>query len=130
LSKAISELTLDEAIVGLLLPLLSEKEASVLLCKTPEGDENIPVPPEVPTDSTWLVPTGEDEFEFVASLMEVTLLGLKTSANGPPIDKSRDERDNLPIDVAETLLFVLALFSTVSALDQASMKVKPLGFSD
>jgi hypothetical protein len=62
--------------------------------------------------------------------MEVTLLGLKTSANGPPIDKSRDERDNLPIDVAETLLFVLALFSTVSALDQASMKVKPLGFSD
>lgn len=175
MSKAISELALDDATFGLLLPLLSENEASVLLCKTPDGDDTIPVP-EVPMDSTrFVVVRVDDELEFVASLMEVTLLGLRTSASGPPgveptqgcaglsqlenailvlssslaafisivlissltalppIDRSSDERDNLPTDaepLLEVVVVVLVLFSTVSALDQASMKLKPLGFSD
>lgn len=112
--------------VGLLLPLLSENEVSVLLWKTPDGDDIIPVL-EVPMDSTRFVVTDEDGFELVESLMEVTLLGLRTSASGPPIDRSSDERGDLATD-AEALL-LLALFSTVFALDQVSMKLKPIGFS-
>lgn len=116
--------------VGLLLPLLSENEVSVLLWKTPDGDDIIPVL-EVPMDSTRFVVTDEDGFELVESLMEVTLLGLRTSASGPPIDRSSDERGDLATDLATDAeaLLLLALFSTVFALDQVSMKLNPIGFS-
>lgn len=112
--------------VGLLLPLLSENEVSVLLWKTPDGDDIVPFL-EVPMDSTRFVVTDEDGFELVESLIEVTLLGLRTSASGPPIDRSKDERGDLPIDAEAFLL--LALLSTVFALVQVSLKLNPLDFS-